>query len=62
MRHGEHDDAERLVVLANCSSHAVTADAGDLPDLAGATVLLATHPGREGLDLLPWESRVLQVG
>ena len=28
--------------------------------LAGATVLLATHPGREGLDLLPWESRILR--
>ena len=62
VRRDETDDAHRLVVLANCSSHPVTADAGDLPDLAGATVLLATHPGREGLDLLPWESRVLQLG
>ncbi|HET7823297.1 MAG TPA: alpha-amylase family glycosyl hydrolase, partial [Ornithinibacter sp.] len=53
-------DTGRLVVLANCSSHPVTADAADLPDLAGAAVLLATHPGREGLDLLPWESRVYE--
>jgi oligo-1,6-glucosidase len=52
----------RLVVLANCSSQPVTAAAGDLPDLAGATVLLATHPGREGLELLPWESRVYEAG
>ena len=52
----------RLVVLANCSSQPVTAAAGDLPDLAGATVLLATHPGREGLELLPWESRIYELG
>ena len=49
-------------MLANCSSQPVTADAGDLPDLAGAAVLLATHPGREGLDLLPWESRIYESG
>ena len=47
--------------VANCSSEPATADAADLPDLAGATVLLATHPGHEGLDLLPWESRVYEV-
>jgi hypothetical protein len=49
-------------VLANCSSQPVTADAAELPDLDGAAVLLATHPGRGGLDLLPWESRVLELG
>ena len=54
--------SHRLVVLANCSSQPVTADAADLPDLEGAAVLLATHPGRGGLDLLPWESRVLELG
>ena len=54
--------AHRLVVVANCSSEPVTVDAADLPDLAAATVLLATHPGREGLDLLPWESRVHELG
>ncbi|HYN67713.1 MAG TPA: alpha-glucosidase [Ornithinibacter sp.] len=55
-------DVRGLVVLANCSSVPVTADAADLPDLSCATVLLATHPGRSGLDLLPWESRVLEIG
>ena len=40
----------------------MTVDAADLPDLDGARVLLATHPGRDGLDLLPWESRILEVG
>ncbi len=49
---------ERLLVLANCSSYAVAAVPDDLPPLAGAEVLLATHPGRSGLDLAPWESRV----
>ena len=38
------------------------ADLGDLADLGGARVLLATHPGRDGLDLLPWESRILELG
>ncbi|HYN68089.1 MAG TPA: hypothetical protein VES93_14470, partial [Ornithinibacter sp.] len=55
-------DVPCLVVVANCSSVPATADAADLPDLSSATVLLATHPGRTGLDLLPWESRVLEIG
>ena len=32
------------------------------PTSPAPTVLLATHPGREGLDLLPWESRVHELG
>ena len=60
--------SHRLVLVANCSSQPVAADAVDLPDLpdlldlSSATVLLATHPGRTGLDLRPWESRVLEIG
>jgi oligo-1,6-glucosidase len=54
--------AHLLLVVANCSSHPVTVDAGDLPALDGASVLLATHPGRSGPDLLPWESRILELG
>ena len=61
VRRDATDDAHQLVVLANCSSEPVTVDAADLPDLAAATVLLATHPGREGLDLRPWESRVHEL-
>jgi oligo-1,6-glucosidase len=49
---------DRLLVLANCSSYAVAAVPDVLPSLDGAEVLLATHPGRSGLDLDPWESRV----
>ena len=52
---------DRLLVLANCSSAPATARPDDLPDLAGADLLLATHPGREGLDLEPWESRVYRL-
>ena len=47
----------RLLVLANFSSRAATVDPGDVPDTAGADLLLATHSG-ESLDLQPWESRV----
>ena len=62
-RRGE--GGHRLVVLANCSSEPLVvgaADLADLPELHQAEVLLATHPGRSGPDLLPWESRVLEVG
>ncbi|EWT02457.1 alpha-amylase [Intrasporangium oryzae NRRL B-24470] len=55
-----HGD-DRLLVLANCASQPVSAPAAELPDLAGARVLLATHPGRDGLDLLPWESRLYNL-
>jgi hypothetical protein len=33
-----------------------------VPDLTGASVLLATHPGRTPLDLLSWESRIYLLG
>jgi len=62
VRRDPADPSHLLLVVANCSSEPTTVDAGDLPDLAGAALLLATHPGREGLDLLPWESRVLELG
>jgi oligo-1,6-glucosidase len=52
---------ERLLVLANCSSDAVTVNPSDVPDVVGAVVLLTTHDGRTGLDLAPWESRVLRL-
>jgi oligo-1,6-glucosidase len=51
-------DEEALLVLANCSSEPATVDPGDVPGLNGATILLGTHEGRDGLDLAPWESRV----
>ena len=52
---------EVVLVLANCSSEAAHVDGVDVPDLTGATLLLGTHPGAEGLDLAPWESRVYRV-
>jgi oligo-1,6-glucosidase len=48
----------RLLVLANCSSAAVTVAPDGLPDLSGAEPLLVTHPGREDLALQSWESRI----
>ena len=70
------DGGHRLVVLANCSSEPVSVGAAGLADLAGlsdlvdptagaeagAAILMATHPGRAGSDLLPWESRVYELG
>jgi len=50
------DDA--LLVLANCSSETVTVAPDDVPDVAAAKVLLATHDETDGLDLQPWESRI----
>ena len=55
-------DDQALVMIANCSSEAATVPAESLPDLTGASVLLATHPGRTFLDLLPWESRIYLLG
>jgi len=49
---------EVLLVLANCSSRAASVSADDVPDLRGAEPLLTTHGDRDGLELLPWESRV----
>ena len=62
VRRDPADPTHLLLVVANCSSQPVEVDAGALPPLDGARVLLATHPGRSGLDLLPWESRVLELG
>jgi oligo-1,6-glucosidase len=45
-------------VVANCSSRPVAVDESDLPSLTDAEVLVATHPGRTGLSLEPWESRI----
>ena len=58
----------RLVVVANCSSGPVSLSPDELAevldgvDAGAATALVATHPGRAGAELLPWESRVLEVG
>jgi oligo-1,6-glucosidase len=50
-----------LLVLANCSSERVTVDPSDVPDLRDAALLLGTHPASDGLELLPWESRVYRL-
>ena len=47
-----------LLVLANCSSQPVRVAPDDVPDVAGATVLLGTHPRTDVPDLQPWESRI----
>jgi oligo-1,6-glucosidase len=52
----------RLLVIANCSSSPVTASSADLPAVSAADPLLATHPGRDGLELEPWESRIYLFG
>ena len=63
---GEAD--HRLLVVANVSSRPARLDAGSLPDLSGARVLLSTHPDRDAMVgddaqlLLPWESRVVELG
>ena len=50
-----------LLVLANCSSTQATVAADELPELDGASVLLATHGDASGLTLQPWESRIYQL-
>ena len=48
-----------LLVLANCSSAPVSVGPGDVPDVAGAELILGTHGTPDGgLDLAPWESRI----
>ena len=48
-----------LLVLANCSSAPVSVGPGDVPDVAGAELILGTHGTTDGgLDLAPWESRI----
>ncbi len=53
---------QTLLVLANFSAEPLELPTDGLPDRAGATLLLGTHPG-DGLSgtLAPWESRVLQL-
>jgi oligo-1,6-glucosidase len=65
-------EGQVLLMVANCSSAPVTVPDGALPDVSGAEVLLATHPGAVSnpggtlpeppgagsLELAPWESRV----
>ena len=51
-----------LVTVANMSSHEVRLQPGDVPDVTGAEVLIATHE-QPTVDLLrPWESAVYLVG
>ncbi|MGA8994718.1 MAG: alpha-glucosidase [Nocardioidaceae bacterium] len=52
---------ERLLVLANCSSQPAVVEKDSLPEVTGAELLLGTHPGGTGLELAPWESRVLRL-
>jgi oligo-1,6-glucosidase len=54
-------EGSSLLVLANFSSSAATVDAAALPDLDGASVVLATHPETESLSLAPWESRIYRL-
>lgn len=62
---GEAD--HRLLVVANVSSRPSRVEAGWLPDLSAARVLLSTHPDRDAMVgddaqlLLAWESRVLEL-
>ena len=55
-------DDQILVMVANCSSTPAAVPEGVLPDLAQATLLLATHKTSTSLDLQPWESRVYLLG
>ena len=51
-----------LIMVANCSSTAVSFPADELPDLSEARILLATHPGTGTEELQPWESRIYLRG
>ncbi len=54
---------ERLLVLANCSSAPAPVPTSELPDLAGAELVLGTHRGDPLAEsLAPWESRILRLG
>ena len=52
--------ADVVLVLANCSSGAVSVPVADLPPVGGATLLLGTghDESRDLQSLQPWESRV----
>ncbi len=51
-------DDEVLVLLANLSGEQVEIDLTELPELAGAEVLLATHADPDKSTLRPWESTI----
>lgn len=51
-----------LVTVANMSSHEVRLQPGDVPDVTGAEVLIATHEQPTVDVLRPWESAVYLVG
>ena len=52
---------DTLLVLANCSSAPAEIPSEQLPALAGAGVLLGTHPDGAESALAPWESRILRL-
>ena len=52
---------DTLLVLANCSSAPAEIPSEQLPALAGAGVVLGTHPGGGESRLAPWESRILRL-
>lgn len=53
---------ERLLVLANISSHATGVPVGELPSLEGAELVLgASHRGTDVQTLAPWEARVYRL-
>ena len=53
-------DDDMLLVLANCSSTPAEIPAG-LPDVAGADLVLGTHPEPDPSVLAPWESWILRL-
>jgi oligo-1,6-glucosidase len=55
-------DDQVLLMIANCSSQPTSVPADVVPDLSGATVLLATHGDSNSLELAPWESRIYLLG
>jgi oligo-1,6-glucosidase len=54
-------DRASMLVLANLSSEPLDLPLDELPDLAGAILLLGTHAQSTGATLAPWESRVLRL-
>jgi len=52
---------QQLLILANCSSMPITVQPEEGPDLEGAEILLATHPGQTGLAMVAWESRIYRL-
>lgn len=53
---------ERLLVIANMSSHLAGVPMGELPSIADAELLLSSvHPGTDLQTLQPWEARVYEL-